>query len=742
MSSAVSRQRVEAPGEDRSTLRGKVEKKGEMSLSLLASMVLASLLAIEEAQGTAPHSQMDRFIDSLVAWMTVEEKLGQLTQVHERGEEEIRVEIRAGRVGSLLGSHGAAHLRELQRVAVEESRLKIPLLFALDVLYGFRTIFPVPLAQASSWDPAAVEQAARIVAIEATAAGVHWTYAPMVDIARDPRWGRVVDGAEEDPYLGSVMAAAHVRGFQGTDLSAPNSLLACAKHYVAYGGAEGGRDYNVVDVSERTLRETYLPPFRAAVDAGVATVMPAFNEVVGIPMHANRRLLRDVLRGKWGFDGVVVSDHTGIKELVAHGVAGTPAEAGMLALRAGVDVDMVSQIYVDVLPRLVRAEKLLQAAVDDAVRRVLRAKYRLGLFEDPYRGGDPARERDSMLTPAHLAAAREMARKSTVLLKNERKVLPLSKSIGTLAVIGPLADDAQAPLGRWGGIGRPEDVVTVLAGIRRAVSPATKVLYAKGADVQGTDTSGFTEAVNLASEADAVVLILGEHHGMSGEATSRSTLDLPGMQLELAKAVHATGKPVVVVLMNGRPLSITWLAEHVPAILEAWFLGVQMGPAVADVLFGDVSPSGKLPVTFPRAVGQVPIYYNHKNTGRPPSPTDFFTSKYLDLPWTPLYPFGHGLSYTTFAYRNLRLSALTLRPSDTLTVRVNVTNTGARAGDEVVQLYIRDEVASVTRPVKELRGFQRISLGPGETRTVTFTLDADDLAFYDREMRRVVERVV
>lgn len=715
-----------------------------MSLGLLASMVLGSLLAIaiERAQGAtqrAPYPQMDRFIDSLVARMTVEEKLGQLTQVHERGEEEFRVEIRAGRVGSLLGSHGAVHLRELQRVAVEESRLKIPLLFALDVLYGFRTIFPVPLAQAGSWDPAAVEQAARIVAIEATAAGVHWTYAPMVDIARDPRWGRIVDGAGEDPYLGSVMAAARVRGFQGTDLAAPNSLLACAKHYVAYGGAEGGRDYNVVDISERTLRETYLPPFRAAVDAGVATVMAAFNEVAGTPMHANRRLLREVLRGEWGFDGLVVSDHSGIKELVAHGVAGTPAEAGLLALRAGMDVDMVSHIYVDVLPRLVRAEKLLQAAVDDAVRRVLRAKYRLGLFEDPYRDGDPARERDSMFTPAHLAAAREMARKSTVLLKNERKVLPLSTSIGTLAVIGALADDAQAPLGRWGGVGQPEDVVTILAGIRHAVSPQTKVLHAQGADLQGTDTSGFAEAVRLASEADVVVLVLGEHHDMSGEATSRSTLDLPGVQLELAKAVHATGKPVVVVLMNGRPLAITWLAEHVPAILEAWFLGVQMGPAVADVLFGNVSPSGKLPVSFPRAVGQVPIYYNHKNTGRPPSPTNPYTSKYLDLPWTPLYPFGHGLSYTTFAYRNLRLSASTMRPSDTLTVRVDVTNAGARAGDEVVQLYLRDEVASVTRPVKELRDFQRISLRPGETRTLAFTLDGDDLAFYDREMRRVVE---
>jgi beta-glucosidase len=594
------------------------------------------------------------------------------------------------------------------------------------------------LAEASSWDPQAVERSARISAIEATAAGLHWTFAPMVDIARDPRWGRIVEGSGEDPFLGSFMAAARVRGFQGEDLADANTMLACAKHFAAYGGAEGGRDYNTVDISERTLREIYLPPFHAAVKAGVATVMGAFNEIAGIPMHANGYLLNELLRGEWEFDGLVVSDYTAIMELQSHGVAATPTQAGMLAIQAGVDIDMMSAIYIHDLPEMVRTGKLPEAVVDQAVKRVLQAKYRAGLFDDPYRYSDPQREQTLMLNAEHLAAARDLARKSIVLLKNERQVLPLSKEIKTLAVIGPLADDKRAPLGSWAAAGRSEDVVTILQGIRSAVSSKTKVLYAKGCEVEESDRSGFQQAVDVAKMADTVILALGENADMSGEAASRSTLDLPGVQQELAEAIHATGTPVVVLLMNGRPLSITWLAEHIPALLETWFLGVQMGHAVADVLFGDYNPGGKLPVTFPRSVGQVPIYYNHKNTGRPPGENKF-TSKYLDLPSSPLYPFGHGLSYSEFAYSNLQLSNATMEISDTLKILVEVTNVGSRAGDEVVQLYLRDEVGSVTRPVQQLRGFKRIHLSAGERKNLVFMLTAEDLAFYNQEMKWVVE---
>lgn len=692
---------------------------------------------------------MEQFVDSVLAGLTLEEKLGQLAQYRGRGTPTGpqvpaggETEVRAGRVGSFLGVHGAAYTREMQRVAVEESRARIPLLFAHDVIHGFRTLFPVSLAEAASWDAAAVERAARVAAIEAAAAGLHWTFAPMVDIARDARWGRIVEGAGEDPYLGSVLARARVRGFQGSDLGDTLTIMATAKHFVAYGAAEAGRDYNTVDVSERTLREIYLPPFRAAVDAGAGSVMGAFNEVSGIPMHAHAQLNNDVLRREWGWDGVYVSDYTGVMELVPHGVAADSTHAGLLALAAGVDVDMVSGIYSRHLPAAVRAGRLAEALVDESVRRVLRAKYRLGLFEDPYRYSDPAREARLLLAPAHVAEARAMARRSIVLLRNEphdgAPLLPLRRDLRSLAVIGTLAADARSALGSWAAAGRVQDVVTVLDGIRQAV-PGTRVRYVPGAPVEERDTSGFAEAVAAARAADAVVLVLGEHQDMSAEARNRTSLDLPGVQQQLLEAVHATGKPLVVVLMNGRPLAIPWLAEHVPAILEAWYLGVQMGPAVADVLFGDHNPGGKLPVTFPRTVGQVPIYYNHKRTGRPPAEDQRYTSKYIDVPWTPLYPFGHGLSYTTFDYANLRLGAETIRAADSLRVQVDVTNTGDREGVEVVQLYVRDDVASVTRPVRELRGFEPVSLRPGETRTVSFALGPDDLAFYDRAMRRIVE---
>jgi beta-glucosidase len=621
---------------------------------------------------------------------------------------------------------------------VTQSRLKIPLLLGYDVIHGYRTTFPIPLAEASTWDPPAVEAAAHVAAREAAAAGLNWTFAPMVDIARDPRWGRIAEGAGEDPYLGSVMAAARVRGFQGADLRAPDAVLATAKHFAAYGGAEAGRDYNTVDISERTLRETYLPPFRAALDAGAGSIMTSFNEIAGVPSTANRWLVTTLLRGEWKFRGLVVSDWTSIDELRNHGIAGSRAEAGRRALAAGVDVDMVSHIYVDDLPALVRAGRIPVAQVDAAVRSVLRAKLALGLFADPYHGATPERERATLLAPEHRELARRVAREAIVLLKHDATLLPLGATRRTLAVIGPLADDSVAVLGPWRGHGDPHDAVTPLAGIRARAGEGTKVLYAKGSGATDSATAGIAEAVAVARQADVAVVVLGETADMSGEAASRSALGLPGVQEQLLEALQGTGTPIVLVLMSGRPLAVAWAAEHVPAIVQAWFLGSETGHALADVLFGDVSPSGKLPVTVPRAVGQVPIYYNHKNTGRPPA-ADKYTSKYWDLPVTPLYPFGHGLSYTTFSYSDLRLSAPRIGPAGALTVSALITNTGAREGTEVAQLYIRDEVASVTRPVRALAGFRRITLRPGEAQRVEFLLGTAQLGCYNEAMRFTVE---
>ncbi|HYD53543.1 MAG TPA: glycoside hydrolase family 3 N-terminal domain-containing protein [Gemmatimonadaceae bacterium] len=721
---------------------------------LTAALSAAALLAAPgaaraQAPGAAADrvaaARMERFVDSVLAGLTLEEKLGQLNQYSGRNAvtgpqtaEAGAADVRAGRVGSFLNVVGAQATRDLQRLAVEGSRARIPVLFAYDVIHGFRTIFPMPLAEAASWDTAAVRRAARVGASEAAAHGLHWTFAPMVDIARDPRWGRVVEGAGEDPFLGSAMAAARVHGFQGPDLRDSLALLATAKHFVAYGGAEGGRDYNIADVPPRALWEVYLPPFKAAVDAGARSIMASFNEVDGTPMHVHRALIDGVLRDQWKWNGVLVSDYTAVLELLKHGVAEDSAHAARRSIDAGVDVDMVSNFFFRFLPGEIRAGRLPVAVVDSAVRRVLRVKYELGLFDDPYRHSSVARERALTLAPAFIAEARDMARRSIVLLKNDRQTLPLRKDIGTLAVIGPLADDARSALGSWAAMGKPEDAVTPLAGIRAAVGRGTRVLHARGAPVDSADTSGIAEAVRVARQADAVVLVLGEHHDMSAESRNRTSLDLPGVQLALAQAVVATGKPVAVVLMNGRPLSIPWLAQHAPAIVESWFLGVQTGPALADVLFGDYNPGGKLPVSFPYTVGQVPIYYNHKNTGRPAT-ADRWTSKYIDAPFTPLYPFGHGLSYTTFAYGEPTLGAREIRATDSLVVTVEVTNTGARAGDEVVQLYLRDDVASVTRPVRELKGFERVTLRAGERRTVRFVLRPDALAFHDADLRRVIE---
>jgi len=687
----------------------------------------------------------DRFVDSLLAMMTLEEKVGQLNQLSgladptgPGGVEAGAGQIRRGEVGSLFNVIGADTTRAIQHLAVTESRLHIPIVFGLDVIHGFRTTFPVPLGEAASWNPEIGRQTARIAATEAAAAGIMWTFAPMVDIARDARWGRIVEGAGEDPFLGSAFAVARTQGFQGSDLRSPTSLVATAKHFAAYGAAEAGRDYNVVDISERTLRDVYLPPFHAAVCAGVQTLMSSFNEINGVPAHANRLLTTQILRDEWGFDGMVVSDWTGIGELLNHGIGADSADVGKAAIDAGVDMDMVSEVYRKALAGLVRSGRVPQAEVDAAVRRVLALKYRLGLFSDPFRGVSAAGEQSAMVTPAYRAVAREAARQSIVLLKNDGNVLPLKKTLATVAVIGALGADTGATIGNWGGIGRPADAVSVLDGIRRAL-PKASVLYSRGASPSSSDTTGIAAAVATARRANAAILVVGETPDMSAEASSRATIDLPGAQMQLVRALRATGVPTVVVLMNGRPLALQELDSIMPAIVETWFLGIEHGNATADVLFGDYNPGGRLPVTFPRVTGQVPIYYAHKNTGRPSNDSTKYTSRYIDVSYTPLYPFGHGLSYTTFTTSAPRPSATTMRPGDTLQVEVDVTNSGSRAGDAVVQLYIRDDVGSITRPVRQLRGFSRVTVNAGEKRTLRFPISVRDLAFHDASMRFVAE---
>jgi beta-glucosidase len=712
-----------------------------ISRALALSIPLLLSLAAAPSSSAPQRATTEIRINALLARMTLAEKLGQLQQLDGESDGKFRPEhldlIRKGLLGSTLNVRGAQRTNQLQHVAMDESRLKIPVLLGFDVIHGYRTIFPIPLAEASSWDPKLAERSASIAAQEARDAGLRWTFAPMLDIARDPRWGRITEGAGEDPYLGAAFARARVMGFQGSDYSAPDKILACAKHWVAYGAAEGGRDYNTTDLSENTLREIYFPPFKAAVDAGVGTVMSAFNEINGVPASANPFTLTKVLRNEWKFDGFVVSDYTSVKELINHGVAANDKDAARAALNAGVDIEMVSRLFNQHGPALLKEGKVSPATIDEAVRRILRIKFRLGLFDRPYT--DEARESTSLLRAESLSAAREIAGRSMVLLKNEAQTLPLDKNIRSIAVVGPMADDRRAPLGWWAGDGREENTVTALAGIRAKVSPQTKVGYAKGCDVKDESNAGFAEAVALARKADVAIVFVGESADMVGEAASRSSLDLPGRQMDLVKAIHETGKPTIVVLVNGRPPTIGWIVEKVPAILESWMGGTQAGNAIADILFGDVNPGGKLPVTFPRTVGQVPIYYNHKNTGRPPEANNRYTSKYLDVSWTPLFPFGYGLSYTQFKITNLQLSSQSIRANGKLTVSVEVANVGKRTGDEVVQLYIRDVAASMTRPVKELKGFQRVTLQPGEKRRVEFVLTREQLGFWNRDLRFVVE---
>lgn len=700
---------------------------------------------------TAAYSQtqdIDRKVEALLQKMTLEEKVGQLNQY--TGDWEVtgpvtnsgnKVEdVKKGKIGSMLNVRGVKHTRELQQAAMQ-SRLKIPLLFGQDVIHGYRVTFPIPLAEAASWDLEAIEKSARIAATEAASSGIHWTFAPMVDIARDPRWGRVMEGAGEDTYLGSLIAKARVKGFQGKGLGNTNAVMACAKHFAAYGAAIGGRDYNSVDMSLRTLWEVYLPPFKAALDAGAATFMNSFNDINGIPATGNSYIQRDILKGKWGFKGFVVSDWGSIGEMIQHGYVKDNYEAAEAAITAGSDMDMESRSYINHLVKLVGEGKVKQELIDDAVRRILRKKFELGLFDDPYRFSNEKREKKTLNKPEFLQAARDVAKRSIVLLKNEGSVLPLSKDLKSVALIGPLVKAEKDMQGFWSiDWGKEDHLVSLYEGMQNQAGK-TKLLYAKGCHVQDTSRAGFAEAVSTAKEANVVVMAMGEKFDMSGEAKSRSNIHLPGIQEELIKAIQATGKPVVVLLMAGRPMVFNWTADHVPAILYTWWLGSQAGNAIADVLYGNYNPSAKLPMTFPRSEGQIPIYYNYLNTGRPAKDdTDMnYRSGYIDMQKSPKYAFGYGLSYTTFSYSNLKLSQKQMGKNDSISISFTLTNSGKLAGEEVAQLYLRDVVAKPVRPVKELKAFKKVMLQPGESRTISFTIDKESLSFYNDNLEKITQ---
>lgn len=706
-------------------------------------MSFRTFLALAMLSNSLNAQSVERRIDALISRMTIEEKLGQMSQSTSMASplsDKIREEIRRGRWGSFLNAGSPSDRAEAQRIALQESRLGIPLLFGRDVIHGYRTIFPIPLGQAASWDPDLIGEAARAAAREAAGEGIHWTFAPMIDVTRDPRWGRIAETLGEDPYLTSVLGAAMVRGFQGASLSAADSLAACAKHYVGYGAGEGGRDYNTTWIPEVLLRQVYLKPFQAARDAGVASFMTSFNALNGVPATANPFALKQVLRNEWKYDGLVVSDYEAVTEMVTHGFARNAADAARQAAAAGVDMEMVSTSYWDHL------KGFDVKVIDEAVRNILRLKFKLGLFDGRAQTTVEARP-----SPGSLELARRLAVESVVLLKNEREVLPLAQSDGKVAVIGPLADSPADQLGTWVMDARPEEARTPLAELRQRLG-AERVLYARALkNSRDTGRDGFAEAAEAARAADIVLLFLGEEQILSGEAHSRAFLDLPGAQEALVAEVARAGKPVIGIIMAGRPLTFHDAASHMNAILYAWHPGTMGGPAIADLLFGRETPSGRLPVTFPRTVGQVPIYYSHLNTGRPPTPGELgipmgdpvdpkgYTSKYVDVDFTPEYPFGYGLSYTTFEYSNLRLSSATLRAGATLTVSADIANTGRREAGEVVQFYTRDVAASVAQPVRELKGFQRIRLKPGEKRAVQFKLAMGDLAIYNDRMQLVTE---
>lgn len=702
---------------------------------MLIALAAAALAMPAQARSPADDAAaMHAKVDGLIARMTLEEKIGQLEVL---GDDYGKLDDLA-RAGKLSATNGvlndrdvAKYTRHLQDMAMQ-SRLKIPLLFEGDVAHGYYTIMPVPLAMAATWDTALTTQVHRQAALEATASGVSWTFSPMLDIARDPRWGRIVEGAGEDPYLGTAMAIAQMKGFQGDDLSRPDTMMATAKHFAGYGAAQAGRDYNSADIPPRQFRDIYLPPFKAVADAGIGAVMAAFTAIDGVPATASRKLLTGTLRDDWHWPGLLVSDYDAIPELVTHGVAATPADAAAMALHAGIEMDLHSGIYLEQLPALVRSGAVPMAEIDAAVRHVLEAKWKLGLFADPYRYCDEAKEHDPALRAQSRAVARRAATESMVLLRNQG-VLPLRKA-GRIAVIGPMATATRDLEGQMPAAGDPARVVTMLAGIREAVAGKAQVSYAKGVDVAGDDVSGIAEAVSAAKASDVAILVLGESVDMIGEGNSRAAIDLPGQQLALARAVVATGTPVVAVIVSGRPLALPWLADHAQGLAYTWLGGDEAGHALGDLLFGDADFSGHLPVTMVRALGQVPLSYDHLPTGRPGDQHSIYTSRYVDLPNTPLYPFGYGLSYTSFSYGQPRLDSATLGPGGTLHVTTRVTNTGTRAGAAVVQLYVHDEVASVSPPVRQLKGFERIALKPGESRDVGFTLTPADLAFTRRDM--------
>jgi len=689
---------------------------------------------------------IDQKVSELLSKMTLEEKVGQLVQYsgfeyatgpQNSNSANVLNEIKQGKVGSMLNVAGAGETRKFQELALQ-SRLRIPLLFGQDVIHGYRTTFPVNLGQAASWDLALIEKSERIAATEASAYGIHWTFAPMVDIARDPRWGRVMEGSGEDTYLGTQIGLARIRGFQGKGLGNLDAIMACAKHFAAYGAAIGGRDYNSVDMSLRQLNETYLPPFKAAAEAGVATFMNSFNDINGIPATANKYILRDLLKGAWNFKGFVVSDWGSIGEMVPHGYAKDNKEAAEKAILAGSDMDMESRAYMAELPKLVQEGKVDPKFIDDATRRILVKKFEMGLFDDPYRFSNEKRQKEQTDNQENRKFGREFGSKSIVLLKNEKNILPLSRSTKTIALIGPFGKETSANHGFWSVAFKDDNqrIVTQFDGIKNQLDKNSTLLYAKGANVDDQDRSMFAEAVETAKKADVVIMTLGEGHAMSGEAKSRSNIHFSGVQEELLKEVAKTGKPIVLMINAGRPLVFDWAADNIPAIMYTWWLGTEAGNSIADVLFGTVNPGGKLPMTFPRTEGQIPVYYNHYNTGRPAkNNTDRnYVSAYIDLDNDPKFPFGYGLSYTQFKYADMNLSSTNLKGNQTLKISVNITNSGNYDGEEVVQLYIRDLFGKVVRPVKELKGFQKVFIKKGETKTVTFNLTPNDLKFYDDEL--------
>lgn len=718
--------------------------------NVLILLVIKSLLLSckqkNSAQLFSSNDVVECKLDSLLSLMTLEEKIGQtvLFSSHSNVTGPIMDHnyinyIKQGQAGAIFNATDADFIRKLQKIAVEETRLGIPLLFGYDVIHGYKTIFPIPLAESCSWDLKLLEKTAKVAAKEASSIGLNWTFAPMIDVSRDPRWGRVAEGNGEDTYLASKITTARVKGIQGDDLADPQTLLSCAKHFAAYGAPQAGRDYHTVDTSEITLRNVYLPPFKSAVQAGAATFMTAFNELNGVPATANPFLLDQILRKEWGFEGFVVTDYTSVNEMIYHGNVGTLEEAGELAMNSGVDMDMQGGVFQQFLAESVKSGKVDESRITEAARSVLRMKYLLGLFDDPYRYQDAQNASDVLLHPSHLELAETSAAKSMVLLKNKQNILPLQSS-QKVALIGPLADDEYHILGNWIGKGdRSGTAVSVKEGFE---ARGAHFSYAKGCEIEENNKEGFEKALQVAKNADVIVLVAGETEDMSGEAASRTSISLPDIQKELIAALNETGKPIVLVLFNGRPLDLSWESTIADAILETWFSGTAGGHAIADVLYGDVNPSGKLTMSFPRNVGQIPVFYNEKQTGRPhdiPEANERYTSKFIDVPNSPLYPFGFGLSYTTFDYKNVTLSSDILTTQNPLTVSVEVTNNGNFDGEEIVQLYIKDKVASITRPVKELKGFKKVFLKKGEMQKVSFEITVEDLMFYNSDLERVVE---